>query len=718
MTRPPHQRPGEPGDQSRKGSRARLLAAKIVFLLLFAVVASRLVQIQAVESGRYKDMARRQYENRIDLPAARGNIYDRNRRVLVSSAMDVSFAADPRMLGADITTVARTFSSVFGTPFDRYHQRLKPQSSNFVWLERHVPHALAAKIGLKDVDGIIRMEEQRRVHHFGSAAGQLLGFTDIDCRGISGLELEFDEGLRGLNGYEVKKRDGLGRALPAVEYPRIEPVDGHDIVLTIDLDYQAVAEEALREGVNEYGAESGLVVMLDPNTGELLAVANYPPLDPAEAGNVDQARTRNRVITDMFEPGSVFKVVTAAAALEHGIVTPEQKFFAEHGAYKVALKRGGERTIRDIHEYGMLTFREGMEFSSNIVMAKASDLIGSELLYRMARDFGFGTKTGVELPGEISGELKKPTEWSGTTLNSMAYGYEIGVTPIQLAAAYSAVASGGILYRPTIVKEIVRKDGGVLSMSSPQVIRRVISKETAKTLAGFFGGVVERGTGKASKSEAVVIAGKTGTSRKVIDGHYVPGSYTATFAGFFPLDDPKVVCVVMLDTRSTSYTGGLASAPIFKRIAERVVGLSDRFSDDAVADGRMVEGIRMPDVIHLKTEDATSLLETAGFDVEAAGDGAFVVGQSPSPGTVHPAGGRVGLKTADAGEGDRIPVPNLRSLSIRRAMNRLHMLQLHMAVNGSGVVVGQNPPAGEVVPRGTVVHLRCRMPGTITATMQ
>jgi cell division protein FtsI (penicillin-binding protein 3) len=688
-------------------NRGRTLAVKLLLLVAFGAVAARLVKVQVVDADYYQEIARRQNENRIELPASRGGIYDRNGRMTVSSTMDVSFAADPRMLGDKIPVVAKTFSEVFGHSFERYHRKLSPMASNFVWLERHVSRELADRINLKDVDGLVRREEQKRVHHYGHVGGQLIGFTDIDCKGISGIELQFDGELRGRAGMEVRKRDGLGRALPAVDHPRVEPTNGLNLMLTMDIDYQAIAEEALREGVVEHGAEGGLVVMLDPNTGEILAMANYPLIDPADPGKEDQANTRNRTITDMFEPGSVFKVVTAAAALEHHIVSPEQRFFAENGVYHVPLRNGKERIIRDIHEYGMLTVQEGMEFSSNIVMAKISDRIGSELLYRTARDFGFGTRTGVELPGEISGELKKPAEWSGTTLNSMAYGYEVGVTPIQIAAAYAAIANGGTLYRPYLIKQTMQQDGTPDFIAQPQAIRRVISPGTAKLLTQFFTGVVERGTGKEAKNGAVNVAGKTGTSRKVIDGQYVPGTYTATFAGFFPVDQPKVVCVVMLDTRATSYSGGRTSAPIFRRIAERVVGLPDRFFDETIAQTGLTGGVVVPDVLHLKSEDARTLLEAEGLDVELIGEGAYVEGQSPGPGSKTSASGRVKLRTTSKNRQEYVVVPDLRSLSARRAMNKLGILQLQTLIRGSGIVVNQHPRAGEKVARGSAVHLSC-----------
>ncbi len=687
-------------------SRGRIVFIKVFFLLSFATVTLRLIQIQVVDAAEYRETARRQYEDKIILPAARGTIYDRAGRPLVSHAMDVSIAVDPRMLGNNKDRLAARLASVCGGSKKTYAGKLNTGGTNFVWVKRHVNPDLVPKIG--EFAGLIITDEPRRIYHYDDVAGQLLGFTDADSRGISGIELQYDGILRGENGYEIRKRDGLGRATAAVDYPRTEPVNGHDVQLTIDLDYQAIAEEALKKGIDESKAESGLVVMLDPRTFEILAMANYPRLNPSKASGANQSLMRNRSVTDKFEPGSVFKVVTATAALEHKLVKPGDKFFAENGHYKVPLPGGKSRTITDTHPHGVISFREAMEVSSNIAFAKISDRIGAERLYRAARDFGFGTETGVELPGEVGGDLKKPTQWSGTTLNTMAYGYEVAVTPLQIAAAYGVIANGGMLYKPTILKRTLTAEG---AETRPQVIRRVLSEETAATLLGFLSGVVEKGTGVGARVNDVAVAGKTGTARKVVDGKYDQGSYTATFAGFFPADDPKVVCVVMLDTQSKLYSGGQTSAPIFRSIAERVLALSDRFAGTAFAELRAPGMLSVPDVRDMETETASALLGAAGFEVETRSVGILVTGQSPRPGTNLPAGGSVILETADPAEQPpqgTVRVPDLKNLSVRRAMNRLSLQHLTLFARGSGLVVGQSPAAGDLVKPGTTIAVRCQ----------
>ena len=701
----------------RRSVHRRLVALKIALFCGFMVVAVRLVHVQLINAARYQEMARRQYEAEVPIPAMRGPIYDRNGKVFTVNTMAVSYGADPNMVGRKIPTLAERCTRVFGKPVRFYLEKLRTPGRHFVWLERRAPPETARQLPPGEFPGLVVQQEPRRVYYNEHLAGQLVGFTGIDNNGLSGVELQCDPLLQGVNGSVVMQLDGKGNRHPSADYPKLEPVNGNSITLTIDLAYQAIAEEELRKGVERTGAAAGLVVMLDPRTGEVLAMANYPSLDPNTAATASAAAMKNRIITDMFEPGSVFKVVTASAALEHHYVTTEQKFFAENGVYHV---RGRQKPITDTHEYGTLTFREAMEHSSNIVMAKVSDLIGAEIFYTTARDFGFGIPTGVGLPGEVSGDLKKPTEWSGTSLNSMAYGYEVGVTPIQIAAAYGAVANQGILMRPWILKQAVDPQGEVLVEGKPQVIRRVISKATAEAMTSILEDVIRRGTGTGAQVEGLTIAGKTGTSRKVIDGHYAE-NYTASFVGFFPAKDPQVVCLVMLDSpRRDFYTGGRASAPIFKGIAARIITTSDCFQPkrDVVIAGQ--EPVVVPDVMNLHPAAAACILESHGFDVESAGEGSVVLGQSPSPGTKVRPGAAVRLTTAGGApvvhEGC-VTVPDVRGLSIRRAINRLTIGGLDVSVDGSGIVAVQRPSAGQRVAAGTRIELRCS-PGPSTVAVR
>ncbi len=705
-------------------SVARVLVIKVTLLFAFVGIAARLAQVQIIETSRYQQIARQQYEEKVVLPAARGYIHDRNGNVLVSNRMCVSFAADPKVLANGVHSVALEFSRVFGKPPKVYLEKLR-NAKRFAWLERQVSPVLARQVHAKTMSGIFELSEPRRLYHYEEIAGSLIGFTDIDNSGLSGIELQCGEYLRGIDGYMIMQRDGLGRARPAADYLRVEPVNGNHVFLTIDLVYQSVAEDKLKKGIEQSNAVGGLVVMVNPKTGEVLAVAQQPGVDPNVSAERVPQSGKLRAVTDMFEPGSVFKVVTAAAALENNLAWPTQKFSTDHGEYKVQLPHGELRLIKDVHGYDALTFQEAMELSSNIVMAKVSDLIGSERLYQKARDFGFGIETEIEYPGEARGELKRPVEWSGTTLNSIAYGYEVAVTPMQIVAAYAAVANEGILMKPTLVRKIVSESGKILHEQPPQPVRRVVSSQTAATLGRFFEGVVQRGTATSVQIEGIRIAGKTGTSRKYVEGRYETGSHTASFIGYFPVENPEVVCLVMLDNpRNGGSTGGTTAAPIFREIAEHIITTGQISTTRwSLADGRIPkpsiprlssQAVTIPDVCNLQLAVAKKLLEGQGLVAEVFGSG-LVGRQIPQPGTIVGLGSVVKLlsnaPTASPASG-RLPVPNLQGLSVRRALGRLAIDGLEARIQGSGIVVRQRPTAGDNVDPGSAVTLFCE-PATL-----
>ncbi|HTP12865.1 MAG TPA: penicillin-binding transpeptidase domain-containing protein [Bacteroidota bacterium] len=710
--------PALPEDLKReKDFRVRFFFLKLLFALFFVVVAGKLVVIQIIEAPKYQKIARKQYEATFMLPATRGKICDREGNALVTNTMYKSFSADPRFIGDEAEDIAAEFSRIFGKPASSYLEKLRSERG-FVWLERGVNPDLAKKIAPHD--GIVVMNEPKRVYQYDDVGGTLLGYTDIDNRGISGLELELDKELRGVNGSVVLQRDGLGRTRPSADFPRVEPVDGKNVTLTISLKYQAIVEEELRRGIAQNKAEGGLAVMMNPKTGEILALAVCPGVNPNHIGKFDMSAARDRVVTDVFEPGSVFKVVTASAAYENRIVAPDTRFNAEHGSMRVYIGDRYIRTINDTHEYDWLTFEDAIELSSNIVLAKVGKLIGPERFYRQARDFGFGTMTGVDLPGEVRGKLKRPNEWSGTTLMTMAYGYEVAVTPMQIVQAYAAVANKGFLMRPYIVASVRDESGEMVREQRPEQIRQVISAQTAQLLTEAFEGVVNQGTAKEVKSEGIRIAGKTGTSRKIVDGKYNTQDFTASFAGFFPVEDPQIVLLVMMDNpRARGYYGGITSGPIFKAIAERIVHSSWKFSHPLMTQepGSAEGPVTVPDVRSISVALAEKILEGHNLSVKTFGKGDVVVRQSPAPGQSarHGDGVTLVLNGESTPQQDgTILVPDLRGMSLRRAVNLLVVDDFDIRIEGSGVVVRQTPAAGQKVMVGTTVQIGCapRTPAT------
>ncbi|MBM4169770.1 MAG: PASTA domain-containing protein [Ignavibacteria bacterium] len=723
---PPHTVSSDP-PQTANRPDGRVLVLKLFFLVFFVIVAGRLVQVQLLEAPKYQTIAKKQHEQTFALPPVRGSMFDRHGNVLVSNSMFVSLAADPKMVGQSADRIATRFSRVFGKPRSYYLERLRATTNGgtkrrFVWLERRVTPELGRKIEADRLDGIVVINEAKRLYHYDELASSLLGLTDVDNNGIAGLETQFNELLKGKSGSVTMQRDGFGRARPSADYPRVDPVDGDDIILTIDLAYQAIAEEELKKGIEKNKADGGIVIMLDPRSGAILAMANQPSMNPNAVGLSPSNIPRNRALTDVFEPGSLFKIVTTASAYEYKLINPGRRYNAEGGKYRVFLGGNQYRLITDTKEYDVLTFQEGFEVSSNIVMAKASEIIGAEKLYRQARDMGFGIPTGIELPGEVRGRLKKPHEWSKTTLNSLSYGYEISCTPLQMVVAYSAIANKGILMKPSILAEVRKKSGDIAYAQTPQKIRRVVSEETAALLAEAMEGVVERGTGTEVKTSSVRIGGKTGTSRRIVDGRYVRDSHTASFVGYFPLEDPQIVCLVMLDNpRTIGYYGGITAGPVFRRIAERIVQTSARFSGQrTVVAARKNEGPTVPDLRNLQPAIATKILEGNGLGYEVFGSGEIVVKQSPNPGTRIEAGAMVHLVLNVEGSAPSkgsLVVPDVRGMSVRRAINRLVVDDFDVSVQGSGIVRHQVPPPMSEVAPGSKIRLQCEPRSTLSAAL-
>ncbi|MCK9409244.1 MAG: penicillin-binding transpeptidase domain-containing protein [Bacteriovoracaceae bacterium] len=711
----------------QKDYRHRLLMVKIVFLILFVSASIRLVQIQLIESGKYQDIAKKQYEARVPLTAQRGNIYDRNGNVLVANSQFVSFAADPKIAGEDARFIAKEFSLVTGKPEREYIAKLH-SNKRFVWMERHVRPDIAELIPMKKMGGIVKMNEAMRIYHYDELAGQVLGATNIDNVGVSGIEQQFNEVLRGVDGYVIMQKDGLGRKRPSVDYPREDAVNGHTIELTIDLQYQSIADEELKKGIARTQAEAGLVVMIRPQTGEILAMANYPQVNLNKVQNSDALK--NRIISDMYEPGSVFKIVTASAALEHEVTTLEKKFYAENGKYRIEYPGKKIRFINDSHPMREVTFMEAMAYSSNIVMAKVSDLIGAERLYTQARDFGFGMATGIELPAESNGHLRKTSEWSMASLNSISYGYEVGVTPLQIVSAYSAIANDGMLMKPYIVQREKDELGQEVYAGQPQMIRRIIPKQVNDQMKEILEGVVDFGSGSIVKTPGVRIAGKTGTSRKHVNGKYEEGSYNASFVGFFPAEKPEIVCLVMIEKPKTGgYYGAAASAPIFKAIAERIINNNGLIAKTIVvgqpaptpAGKPQVDAtVSIPDVAGNDIEEAGAVLKLSGLASKVIGTGDEVARQYPPAGTKVERGSIVQLmmnETESTPVAGSLKVPEVRGMSVRRAVNKLASEQLSVTIVGSGVVVNQFPSAGTPLKQGTKVTIMCEPRIIVTAQL-
>ena len=543
----------------------RIVIVLVVGLGLLSVLWLRCVWLQLLDARGYAEMAQAQYRSTRTLQAARGSIYDRTGRPLAVSVPVPSVFANARQVSAK-QELAQQLSRVVGRDAGMIRRQLE-RDKGFVWVARQVnPELTPSLVSLQDA-GIGVVEELKRVYPHGELAGHVLGFTDIDERGLEGLELAFNGILQGQDGWRSTLRDAKGDLLIGPWTSETQPVEGYDMILTIDSVVQQVAEDTLAWGVKRYHAKGGSIVIMEPHTGAVLAMANRPAYDPNDPGLAVAEQRRNRVVTDLFEPGSIFKIVTAAALLEEGRITPEEQIFCEEGAYRTV----GRHTLHDHTPHGLLSFRQVISLSSNIGTAKAAQRLRPEELHRYIRAFGFGRKTGIEMPGEVNGIVPPPAKWSGLSPFIIPIGQEVATTPIQLAVMTAVVANGGLRVRPHVVERIQTRGGRVVKAHEASEAAQVISPETASLLQSILTDVVESGTGRLAKIQGLTVAGKTGTAQKVEpNGRYSHSRFVASFVGFGPVPDSRFVAVVSVDEPRPAYFGGVVAAPMFRRLVEQL----------------------------------------------------------------------------------------------------------------------------------------------------
>jgi cell division protein FtsI (penicillin-binding protein 3) len=531
----------------------------------FVVILGRLFVVQIIQHSDLQARALQQYLRHVTLRPERGRILDRHGRVLATSVAVPSVYLIPRDIEAPDQATAR-LAAVLQQPYDTVHRQLTSKAP-FVWLARQVTPERLANLQALKLRGVYFVNETRRYYPKRHLAGQVLGFVGIDEQGLGGLEHLYDRDLSGQPRRVTLQRDAVGRQVRLLAGETIEHPRGADLYLTLDERLQHVAEREIASQVQQTGAKNGLVVIMQPQTGDILTIASYPFFDPNNYRDPQQHDwQRNRTVTDAFEPGSTFKLVVAAASLEEHTVRPSDTFFCENGL----LVRGGRR-LRDHEPYGILNVAQVIEKSSNICTVKISERLTAAMLYQYIRRFGFGEKSLVDLPGETPGQLRPPQQWSRFSHASLAIGQEIAVTPLQLIAAFAAVANGGQLMRPHIVKRVV--DAETVRTFDPEVRWRVLSSQTAETLTAIFTGVVERGTGKPAAVEGYTVAGKTGTAQKADPerGIYSHRKILASFVGYVPAEAPQLVILVMLDEPQKLRWGSQAAAPVFHRIAQQAL---------------------------------------------------------------------------------------------------------------------------------------------------
>lgn len=645
-------------DDREKWTRFRIRFIGGIFILLLSVSVARAFYLQIYEQERFAHLAEKQHLKVVQLTPSRGAIYDAtNSALAVSIEMDSLFA-EPRNMD-DIGAASAQLAPLLGTTKEALEKKMKA-SKGFVWLARRLTPEVASQIRKLEIDGIGFVKEPKRFYPNAEIGSHVIGFTGLDPEGLEGVERKFDSTLLGNTGYMVTERDALGRDIGTRGMMTKSASVGQNIVLTIDKNIQYIAEKELAAAVESSRAKGGIAIVMDPGTGKVLAMANYPTFNPNSFGKFPPAALRNKAITDSFEPGSTMKVFLIAAALEEKAVKPDEGFNCENGVYNI-----GGRTIHDTHRYGRLSVGEVLKYSSNIGAAKIGTRLGPERLYGYLRGFGFGARSNIDLPGEVAGYMRNKSQWYGVDLATISFGQGVSISSLQLVAAMSAIANGGTLMQPYVVDRIVDAKGNPIKQFAPVSRQKVISPETAGIVARMMEGVAaEGGTGTAASVDGFKVAGKTGTAQKAdpVTKGYSLDKRTASFVGFVPSDQPKLSILVVIDEPKTSPYGGVVAAPAFSAIARQ-------------------------SLCYLRVPPNQPLKKRAGA-VEA---------KKEEPKSVAAAAEDVEEITADSNQHGGMLMANFHGMSMRQVLQHMEKRGLNIRLIGSGRVVEQSPPPGRKI---------------------
>lgn len=681
------------------------IIATAMLLALFA----RLVWVQFVMGDELREKAFLARFRNIEVKAKRGVIFDAKGRPLAISVSMDSFYASPaqvRKEGKAEETAAK-ISQILEMDQAKVLELITKQQA-FVWIKRHVPDEKAQALKALDLGGIYYVEEPERFYPKGELLSHVLGFCGIDNQGLNGIEVTYDKVLSGVSGTIMVEYDAKGQEIPDALHKYIPPQDGNSLVLTIDETIQYIVERELDELVKLKNPKKAGAIVMDPKTGHILALASRPSFDPNSYGNYDQSTWRNFVISDVYEPGSTFKTVTAAGALEEGVVKPTDRYY-DPGFIKI-----GKETVRCWRHgrpHGSQSFAEGVQNSCNPVFVSVALKEGKEIFYRYLNGFGFGKKTGIELPGEALGILVNKDRCKDIDLATMSIGQANAVTPIQLINAFGAIANGGYLMKPQLVKEIRDKDGNLVKKIEPEVVRQVISQETSRTFLDILETVVSQGTGKNAYIDGYRVGGKTGTAQKIIPGGgYSSSEYIASFLGVAPVNDPQVVCLVVVDSPEGVYFGGQVAAPAFKNIVRdtlRYLQVPVQVAPEMIP-GQNQQTITLPNLVGMTLTDAVNSMKKSNIKIDIIGEGVQVRAQLPIAGSKVLAGSKLVLYTSIPAAGDNpemVAVPDLTGMSIGEVKDITKLLNLNFEIQGSGMVVRQEPEPGVQVPVGTSISV-------------
>ena len=692
------------------------MAFGLVLLIPFAI-GLQLFRVNFVEGDELRNLWNEQAIDYISIPAQRGNIYDQDGSLLATNSVVYKAAIDPKVDGltnAQVGQICDTLAKYTGRSSRFYQQKIKqaPKRSRYVVLNKSIDTEAHQALRQLNIRGVILEEEYKRKYNFGTLAAHTLGFVNYDLDGMTGLEKEYDDQLRGEDGVQQVRRDRNGNIYAYLGAPRKQPQQGHSLYTTIDSHIQAILEEELKAGIDKTRSTSGSAIVMDPKTGAIKAMANYPTFNPNNPASLNSRNRRNFAISDMIEPGSTFKLVTSIAAVEQDKVqfdeqfeTPEDGKTLIHGQW-----------MRDHEPMGTLSFPEVIQKSSNVATARIAMRLSKDAFYQYARNLGFGTLTNIDLPNEESGRLPKPYEWSQVTLPWMSIGYEVQATPIQIAQAYAAFANGGTMMRPYLVEKITSGQDQVVQKQNPVPVRKIAEESTINKLYPIFKEVVsDSGTAEYAQVDGLSIVGKTGTAQKYIDGRY-RNEYRSSFVGVFPAEDPKYVCLIVLDDPDTYPPyGGVTAGPIFRKTAKRIAGLDNEIEKHILQKEQENEVWALaPNLKGLTKKDAKALLQKQQLPYKLQGHGDWITEQQPESGTELKASDKIILtlsNTIAETEVQELPdgyslIPDVGGMSMRKAMVLLNNRGFNTEIIGSGTIYTQFPRPGDMMKQGRTVTIR------------
>ena len=645
--------------------RITILAGFII--LSWVGLCVRLFQVQVLNGAQYQMAVVNQSQKKQILPANRGNIFDRKDKPLTRNIIHYTLSANPYKV-KDKIGLATAISERTGQPKEKYLKKLN-SNAKFSYLERNIQRETLGTLEITTFEGLTIERKYRRFYPHNHIAAQVLGFTNIDDEGISGIEKDFNSYLTGKPGAVYKTKGWSGKIQHKSGMPFQAPTDGCNIQLTLDLEYQSILEEELKRRQIETNALSATGIIMNPQSGEILAMASTPGFDNNKFETSVPTQQRIRAITDQFEPGSTFKVVSAVSAISKNTVSLEEEFNCENGKYDYY-----NITVRDHDEHAMLTLPQIIQFSSNIGVIKVMERIGTKSLYQTSRDFGFGSTTGISLAGETSGKLSSLKNWSAVSLGQIAMGHEVGVTAIQLASAYCAIANGGYLVTPRLVQQIIDRNQEVIYAEEPSVIRKISDEKTMENIRKMLRGVVMNGTGHNADISGWDVAGKTGTAQKWINGQYSNDKFISNFVGFFPYQDPQLLAFIMLDEPNQPYHWGSEGAAIaFKRVMKRIISMDDEITPPTRNSDQDIFAYQLP-----KND---------------------VIIQNEPPVAIQASSLPLGLSTV-ARFSNKVEMPEIRGFSMRKAMTSLRQAGLKYKIQGSGKVAWQSPEPGTILNKG------------------